>query len=360
MTDTTEELLLIEDFLEVVWEDLEQMSNVLSVHVGTKQRNGVDTHKPCITFVVSRKMPVRLLEAIDFIPLQVGGFFTDIVELAPTTWVAGKTIFNKMSPKERKRRLGAILTPKTLFTAELKTTTFESDLESKCGPILDQGDCGSCTAFGTKKNIQDTDKIQTGADYELSAEALLECAGGSCAEGNTIEAPLNYARDNGVPLEKDYPYASYDGTDYSCGNGIAPDWALRGKKLDSWQGITSKTAMKTHLMTLPLTTGMNVPDSFMNYQSGIYQPMPYDPIDGGHCIEVVGVSDNQDYWKCANSWTKDWGENGYFRIKQGVCGIDDEMYSVVLSTSPPTPAPTPTPTPHHCCCLSRLMARLRK
>ena len=32
-----------------------------------------------------------------------------------------------------------------------------------------------------------------------------------------------------------------------------------------------------------------------------------------------------DYWKVANSWNVWWGEDGYFRIKQGDCGIDDRV-----------------------------------
>jgi len=29
----------------------------------------------------------------------------------------------------------------------------------------------------------------------------------------------------------------------------------------------------------------------------------------------------------ANSWNTNWGENGYFRIKMGECGIDEQVTS---------------------------------
>merc|ERR1712232_841985 len=64
-----------------------------------------------------------------------------------------------------------------------------------------------------------------------------------------------------------------------------------------------------------------------------------------------GTESGTNYWKIANSWNPYWGEKGYFRIKMGDCGVDDQ----VVASSPtskwskrgpsPTPTPTPTPTP---------------
>ena len=43
---------------------------------------------------------------------------------------------------------------------------------------------------------------------------------------------------------------------------------------------------------------------------------------GGHCVCIIGYDDAQKCWIAKNSWGKGWGEQGFFRIGYGECGID--------------------------------------
>jgi hypothetical protein len=83
----------------------------------------------------------------------------------------------------------------------------------------------------------------------------------------------------------------------------------------------------------------------MNYVSGVYHNLGNsDPILGGHCIAVIGYSDELGAWKIRNSWGTGWGEKGYCWIKYGDSGIDSEMWEVIPTLDKPDPEP-PTPSP---------------
>jgi len=77
-----------------------------------------------------------------------------------------------------------------------------------------------------------------------------------------------------------------------------------------------------------MQTGFNVYEDFFSYKSGVYHHV-YGNLEGGHAVKIVGwgVDNGVKYWTCANSWDSTWGEDGFFRIKEGDCGIDDSVWA---------------------------------
>lgn len=56
---------------------------------------------------------------------------------------------------------------------------------------------------------------------------------------------------------------------------------------------------------------------------------------GGHAVKIIGWGKETkddgvetEFWIVQNSWGKDWGEDGYFRIAFGECGIDSFATSI--------------------------------
>ena len=64
----------------------------------------------------------------------------------------------------------------------------------------------------------------------------------------------------------------------------------------------------------------------MNYKSGIYQHKTGSKL-GGHAVKALGWGEENGikYWIMANSWNTKWGEQGFFKIAFGECGIESDV-----------------------------------
>ena len=78
-----------------------------------------------------------------------------------------------------------------------------------------------------------------------------------------------------------------------------------------------------------VAAAFDVYEDFEDYKGGIYQHVTGDYL-GGHTVKIIGWGvdeQNVKYWIIANSWGKNWGEQGFFRMLRGEdeCGIEDEV-----------------------------------
>ena len=350
----------IDQVLNRNWASLKEIhpENILNVGVGEKFKDGVNTHEPSITVYVRKKLPLEALAKENIIPVGVENVPTNVIEFAPTTWVADRTPVSELHPVEQQHRMGAILVKpkmKVVGTPWPTLTTFESDLYYLASPIQDQGNCGYCLPFdfcaaweGVIRALANNPRDP----IKLSERHLGACSGTTCDGGNYADAVANQCL-KGVCLESCLPYVDQDS---KCGAGICPNWWLTARKLAKWIAITDVNQMKALLQTQPLASTMEVHQSFMNYVSGIYQSLgATDPIVGGHGVSDWGGSDNGGFWRFRNQWGKLWGENGNFRIKYGDSAIDDCMYQLVPSSEP---VPAPVPNKKKGCLLFGMFRRL--
>jgi len=200
-------------------------------------------------------------------------------------------------------------------------------------PIRNQKSCGSCVAFGTLGALESVVQIELGKqlDVDFSEAHLFFCGGGRCSVGWTNSRAVGFLKENGVSDEECFPYTPRD---MSC-DQLCPEWeqlavkVTNGGRVGGFPYNVSNTK-KALIEYGPLITAFTVYEDFSSYNSGVYEHV-YGEVRGGHAVTIVGYDDNESCWICKNSWGKNWGEQGYFRIKYGECGLASSMNTYYLS-----------------------------
>jgi C1A family cysteine protease len=280
------------------------------------------------------------------------------IERSNARWQAEETPFTKMSRDNRQRHLGYTPGPNDgaleeqervaksnlqAFMAKSPTVTVAYpglfDLRDVGGSnfitsVKDQRNCGACVAFGTIATAEGTLRKQRNdptLDVDYSEAHLFYCharsEGRRCSGPNGgwwTERALDKFRDIGVADDACYTYTDQD---QECSN-LCKDWTSRVTKITGWKRLNSPDEMKEWLSTRgPLVACYTVYMDFYAYTGDIYRHVSGDR-DGGHCVCCVGYNDKDQYWIMKNSWGPGFGENGYFRIAYGECGIDSWMDAI--------------------------------
>jgi len=185
--------------------------------------------------------------------------------------------------------------------------------------VKDQGKCGSCWAFSTTGGIEGVWAQKHGKLLSLSEQQLVDCAKTSCSGGN-----LGHGYDSakvGIMEEKDYPYENK-----SADCRIASSQAVaRVTGHESVAPNEQDLEKALFQMGYPISIAVHANDEFRHYNAGVFNDP--DCVKGkvNHAVLLVGYNKTgpDPYWIVKNSWGKDWGEDGYIRMKMGenTCGL---------------------------------------
>ncbi len=189
--------------------------------------------------------------------------------------------------------------------------------------VKNQKNCGSCWAFSTTGSIEGIIAIKTSNLFNFSEQQLMDCSksyGNNGCQGGLMDNAFKYVIDNGLCLEKDYPYEAETGMCQQCDE--------KGN-IQSYGDIESdEKILKRAVAQQPVSVAIQANlSSFRFYSKGVYS----DPNCGkelDHGVLIVGygydLMRGKAYWLVKNSWGENWGENGYIRIERniGMCGID--------------------------------------
>ncbi|TMW60619.1 hypothetical protein Poli38472_000661 [Pythium oligandrum] len=108
------------------------------------------------------------------------------------------------------------------------------------------------------------------------------------------------------------------------------DWSQAVGK-DCSQTSDATVLLKTALQNQPISVAINSGETFKDYKGGIYEcPDNGDFSDSSkvdHAVVLVGYGneDSTDYWLLKNSYSSQWGDKGYLKLKMDSkinCGIN--------------------------------------
>lgn len=212
-------------------------------------------------------------------------------------------------------KLGAV--PPTLPTVV--------DLRSKCSPIEDQGQLGSCTGNAIAGLIEYLDR-KAGKNLDVSRlfiyyqERLLEGTVNYDA-GAYIRDGIKACNIYGAPLESLWPYVT---SRFATRPSTAAYADAARRKAGAYQRVINFAGVKTALSQgYPVVVGFTVYASFEGNLNNTTGMMPYPNVNteqvlGGHAVAIVGYNDTTQRFICRNSWGTGWGDRGYFYMPYDV------------------------------------------
>jgi C1A family cysteine protease len=265
------------------------------------------------------------------------------------TWQAKESWVTKLSGDEIHRMLGLREVPKGQLDFQsihaLGTTPTSLDWRNMngvnwLGPVMNQGNCGSCVAFSTVATLEAQTSISAGLPWlhpTYSPEMLFMCGGAQCETGWMPDDASDFLKNTGVVDEACMPYTSGStGEDISCSQQCA-DSKTRTTRIAGYDTPTSYGGsvddVKAALKKGPLVTTLLVYADFMTYGGGVYKHTTGKAL-GGHAVSIVGYDDAKQAWLIRNSWGQEWGDHGFAWVSwQDISGVGANTWHFDIAPS---------------------------
>ena len=208
----------------------------------------------------------------------------------------------------------------------LNTLPDKVDYTSGMSPVKDQGFLGSCVGFSIcamkewQEQKEHADEVKMGKKdhrdekyYDLSeawvywmAKKIDDWPG---EEGTSIRYAMKVLNKIGVPCEKAWPYDDFIYGEPKKWADLVSRWSL----IREYYSIEGLDELKGALAQGPVCIGIGCYEEIDNVGNDGIVPYPARPqyCLGGHAIAAIGYDDNTELVKFKNSWSIDWGQNGY-------------------------------------------------
>jgi len=212
--------------------------------------------------------------------------------------------------------------------------------------VKNQGVCGSCWTFASAETVESHWALKTGHLEALSEQFILDCipnpsgcgGTGGCGGGTAALAFEGLREHGGIPSEWTYPYISGLGGNASCrAPGPIPVQQPHSGSIMLAANVTGHVSLPTNSYAAmlravatvgPLTITVDA-GGWHDYRSGVFDGGNHTNPDLDHLVQLVGygTEEGKDYWLIRNSWTPEWGSDGYIKVARhpdgdAPCGMD--------------------------------------
>lgn len=189
-------------------------------------------------------------------------------------------------------------------------------------PVKDQRDCGSCWAFASLGAIEAVANLYYNQllNLDLAEQDPVSCYKGPGARGcqglaiEYVQYYYNYLRSSGVTYEQCFPYTARE---VPCSQKCY-QWPNLNVSISGAIPVrTNEEIIKNLIEKGPIQAGV-----FIHSSRGVF----------GHAVTLVGYETDSNgnlVWIFKNSWGANWGENGYFRVKDS--GKEKTGWFAILS-----------------------------
>ena len=189
--------------------------------------------------------------------------------------------------------------------------------------VKSQKGCGSCYVFSMMGTIETSYLMKTGKTIDLSHQEGVDCdkKNFGCKGGYPARI-AQYILKEGIAFESDYPYKAKNG---SCSRS-------EKNRFRSLRGLTPVGSSNFELLEAlqkgPVSICMAFPTggTMRFYKSGVYNGVDCTKKSSvNHCLVAVGYDllDKIPYIEIRNSWGKNWGDKGFFKLAIGTIGIKE-------------------------------------
>ncbi len=191
----------------------------------------------------------------------------------------------------------------------------------KVTPIKMQFSCGSCWAFTAAAAYESSYLIRNNKAIDVSEQHVIGCSGAGSCNGGWYEGVFRMWEKRSAVEEASEPYQNQNSTCrqhpptpyYTVAWGYVRS-TNPNKKIPGEREI--KEALCQYGV---LASTVKVTDFFMSYKGGIYDE--HAKVSGendiNHAINIIGWDDTKKAWLIKNSWSTNWGEQGYMWIEYG-------------------------------------------